>query len=117
MTLTRIPYPSARPVYAAAALWRDRCLLDDLGLFNDSRVSTAENVETLVQDFVQQPDLGEGTFIGKLRGQLAAAPPGAVQLAAELLYVHLLIARSSTIGGAKKTTTGADRARVRRWPP
>jgi 5-methylcytosine-specific restriction enzyme B len=102
MTRTRIPYPSAQPVYVAAALWRDRCLLDDLGLFDDGQVSTLQNVEVLVRDFVQQPDLGEGTFLGKLRGQLAAAPPGAVQLAAELLYVHLLIARSGTIGGAKK---------------
>jgi MoxR-like ATPase len=102
MTRTRIPYPSAKPVYAAAALWRDRCLLDDLGLFDDNRASNLENIEVLVRDFVQQPDLGEGTFLSKLRGQLAASPPGAVQLAAELLYVHLLIARSSTIGGAKK---------------
>ncbi|WP_328617100.1 hypothetical protein OHS18_12630 [Amycolatopsis sp. NBC_00355] len=102
MTRTRIPCPSAQPVYAAVALWRDRCLLDDLGLFNDNRVSTLGNIEVLVRDFVQQPDLGEGTFLSKLRGQLTAAPPGAVQLAAELLYVHLLIARSSTIGGAKK---------------
>jgi MoxR-like ATPase len=83
-------------------LWRDRCLLDNLGLFDDDRISTLANVEVLVRDFVQQPDLGEGTFLSKLRGQLATAPPGAVQLAAELLYVHLLIARSSTIGGAKK---------------
>jgi 5-methylcytosine-specific restriction protein B len=102
MARTQIPYPSAQPVYAAAALWRDRCLIDDLGLFDDSRISTVDNSEVLVRDFVQQPDLGEGTFLGKLRGQLAATPPGAVQMAAELLYVHLLIARSSTIGGAKK---------------
>lgn len=26
------PIPSAQPIYAAAALWRNRCLLDDLGL-------------------------------------------------------------------------------------
>ncbi|WP_410611077.1 McrB family protein [Amycolatopsis sp. lyj-109] len=102
MTRTRIPYPSAQPVYAAAALWRDRCLLEDLGLFDDNRISTLGNAEVLVRDFVEQPDLGEGTFLGKLRGQLADASPGAVQMAAELLYVHLLIARSSTIGGAKK---------------
>ncbi|WP_125689723.1 McrB family protein [Amycolatopsis sp. WAC 04169] len=102
MTRTRLPYPSAQPVYAAAQLWRDRCLLDDLSLFEDDRVSTLENAEILVRDYVNQPDLGEGTFLGKLRGQLATSPPGAVRLAAELLYVHLLVARSSAIGGQKK---------------
>ncbi|MFD5091000.1 McrB family protein [Amycolatopsis thailandensis] len=89
-------------MYAAAQLWRDRCLLDELSLFEDDRVSTLENAEILVRDYVLQPDLGEGTFRGKLRGQLATSSPGAVRLAAELLYVHLLIARSSAIGGQKK---------------
>ena len=33
MARTRMPYPSAQPVYAAARRWRDRSLLDDLSLF------------------------------------------------------------------------------------
>lgn len=99
---TRLPYPSAQPVYAAARLWRDRSLVDDLSLFGPDRIATAENAEVLIRDFVNQPDAGKDSFLTKLRGQLSASPPAAVRLAAELLYVHFLIARSTTIGGQKK---------------
>jgi 5-methylcytosine-specific restriction enzyme B len=102
VTHTRIQYPSAQPVYEAARRWRDRSLLDDLSLFGEERVATAANAEVLVRDFVGQPDTGRSSFITKLRGQLSASPPEAVQLAAELLYVHLLVARSTAIGGGKK---------------
>lgn len=37
MALTRIPYPSARRVYDVAARWRDRSLLDDVGLLTGGR--------------------------------------------------------------------------------
>ncbi|KGM14428.1 McrB family protein [Cellulomonas bogoriensis] len=102
MSATRMPYPSAQPAYAAAALWRDRCLRDDLSLFSEERGSTLEQAQELVRDFVDQPDVGSGTFHGKLAVQLANSSPGAVQLAAELLYVHLLIARSDAVGGSAK---------------
>lgn len=102
MARTRMPYPSAQPVYAAARRWRDRSLLDDLSLFGTDRIATAANAEILVRDFVNQPDVGKDSFLTKLRGQLSTSPPGAVRLAAELLYVHFLVARSSTIGGQKK---------------
>lgn len=102
MTRTRLPYPSAQPVYDAARRWRDRSLLDDLSLFDDDRIATAANAEILVRDFVDQPDAGKDNFLTKLRGQLSASPPEAVRLAAELLYVHFLVARSTTIGGRTK---------------
>lgn len=102
MTRTRIPYPSAQRVYRAARRWRDRSLLDDLSLFGEDRIATAANAEVLVRDFVDQPDLGKESFLTKLRGQLLASPREAIRLAAELLYLHLLVARSTTIGGAKK---------------
>lgn len=99
---SRIPYPSARLVYDAAALWRDRCLLDDRALFADRRGSTLQDADRLVSDFVNQPDLGSDDFLTKLRGQIAGSGPGAVQLAAELLFVHLLIAKAEVIGPSKK---------------
>ncbi|WP_442874466.1 McrB family protein [Amycolatopsis sp. NBC_00438] len=108
MTRTRIPYPSVQPVYAVVQRWRDRCLLDESSLFDDDHISTADNADILVRDFVEQPDLGKDSFLTKLRGQLSASPPAAVRLAAELLYVHLLIARSTTIGGTKKTALVQD---------
>jgi MoxR-like ATPase len=76
--------------------------VDDLSLFGEDRIATAENAEILVRDFVNQPDVGKDSFLTKLRRQLSTSPPAAVRLAAELLYVHFLIARSGTIGGQKK---------------
>jgi MoxR-like ATPase len=77
-------------------------LVDDLSLFGDVRIATAANADILIRDFVEQPDLSNTDFLTKLRGQLSASPPGAIQLAAELLYVHLLIARSTTVSGRRK---------------
>lgn len=39
MSVTRGRYPSAQPVYVAAALRRDRCLVQDLALFDDRAAS------------------------------------------------------------------------------
>lgn len=102
MSATRMPYPTSAPVYAAAALWRDRCLLDDTSLFSGAAGSTLAQGEELIRDFVQQPDVGSGTFQTKLAGQLASSSPGALQLAGELLYIHLLIARTESVSGATK---------------
>jgi hypothetical protein len=74
----------------------------DLSLFGQERVAALANAEVLIRDFVEQPDLGKDDFLTKVGGQLSASPPGAVRLAAELLYVHLLMARSSTVSGQRK---------------
>ena len=102
MSATRIPYPSSQPVYAAAARWRDECLLADRSLFSGGPGSTLAQGEELVRDFVERPDTGGGTFATKLAGQLATTSAGGVQLAGELLYVHLLIARSDAMSGGTK---------------
>lgn len=102
MSATRIPYPTAAPVYAAAARWRDECLLDDRSLFSGGPGSTLAQGEELVRDFVERPDAGSGTFVSKLAHQLSTTSPGAVQLAGELIYVHLLAARSDAMSGARK---------------
>ena len=102
MATTRVPYPSAKPIYAAAALWKQRCLVEDRALFDPSMRSTLEDAQVLVRDFVESPDLGSEDFATKLRGQLATSSTGAVQLAAELLYVYLLVARSEVVSGQRK---------------
>lgn len=102
MSATRMPYPTAQPIYEAAAQWRDVALLDDRTLFSGGPGSTLADGEALVRDFVARPDTGSGKFLAKLEAQLANSPTGAVQLAAELLYVHLLIARAEAVSGAKK---------------
>ncbi len=49
---------------------------------------TADNARDLRRRISENPDTGPGSFLGKLHGQLSGAPPAAVLLAAELLYVH-----------------------------
>ena len=102
MSVTRAPYPSAQPVYEAAAAWRDRCLLQERSLFADRAGSELGDARVLVRDFVEQPDLGKDDFLTKIQGQLGRSGGAAVQLAAELLYVHFLIARSDAVSGARK---------------
>jgi hypothetical protein len=67
-------------------------------------VWTAENFATLRRYFIepdrQGPDLGKDTYLQKLERQLAGATDQAIQLMAELHYVHLLIPMN--ISGTKK---------------
>ena len=58
--------------------------------------------QALVRDFVEHPVIGADDFITKLRGQLDRSSVSTVQLAAELLFIHLLIARSDTVSGRRK---------------
>ncbi len=60
------------------------------------------DAQVLMHDFVEQPDPGTGDFLTKLRGQLGGSGTSAVQLAAELLFVHLLVARSDAVSGDRK---------------
>src|SRR5688500_10006452 len=98
VSATRDPRPSAAPVYAAAELWRERCLLDDRSLFTDGTLldeapgSLLADAQALIREFVESLEGGEGGFMARLSRQLANSATATVQLAAELLYFHLLIA-------------------------
>lgn len=88
-------------VYTAARKVIDAGLAGSGSAFTPGRaVWTVEAADQLYARFVQQPDAGRGSFVRKLQGQLAAAPPTAVQLMGELIYLHLLLPRD--IGGAAK---------------
>jgi 5-methylcytosine-specific restriction enzyme B len=102
MPVTKIPYPSAQPVYEAARRWRDLSLLEDRSLFSAEICSPLDDAGVLVRDFIEQPDEGNRDFLTKLRDQLDQAPASAIQLAAELLYVHLLLATARTVSGPRK---------------
>lgn len=78
------------PVIEAAQLCVRRCLIGDGSVFSDQSLWTAQGFAALDRYFVQQPDEGAGTFYEKLRGQMAAAPPAAVRLMAEVLWLLLL---------------------------
>ncbi len=88
-------------VYNAAGQWVDRCLRRDDSLFTPGHaIWSAAVVQDLHERFVERPDESNRDFMMKFRDQLAGAPPETVQLAAEILYVHFLIAAS--VSGNRK---------------
>lgn len=102
MVQTRIVLPSAQAMYDAAVRWRDASLVGDRSLFAGTEMDALSAVRQLVEGFVDQPDTSSGTFISKLRSQLMDVDPDAVQMAAELLYVHFLISSSDAMRGESK---------------
>lgn len=87
-----MPKPSSdNPVLRAARHWRDRCLLSNGSVFTDDHLWTPENIKLLVKHFVENLDEGEGSFLDKLKKQLAPSPKGVKKLAAEMLWVMYLI--------------------------
>jgi 5-methylcytosine-specific restriction protein B len=88
------------PIVDAAALWKRRAWISDGSALADGPIWTIENIEALVRHFVQNPDEGSANFLVKLEAQLAPAPAGAKQLAAEMLWLMLLC--PSNTGAPKK---------------
>lgn len=89
------------PTYAAARLFVERALRSDDSLFTPgTAIWSLTNIDDLHKRFVEQPDTSSDSFEIKLRRQLTSAPAETIQLAAELLVVHFLIA--SNIGGETK---------------
>lgn len=94
------PLKAASNVYSAVKSWRERCLLADTAVLIDAPVWTADNAAALVTNFVEQPDEGDRSFLEKLKDQLAGAPPAAILLAAEMLWLMMLF--PDRIGGNAK---------------
>src|SRR5690606_34549052 len=95
-----------RGVYEVVRTVAERCLLDDGSLFTPgARVWTVENFESLRRHFVDRPDEGSERYIDKLRGQLSGASDDAIQLMAELHFVHLLLPINVT-GATKRGGVG-----------
>ncbi|WP_101652764.1 AAA family ATPase [Brevibacterium ihuae] len=99
----RLSAPSAQPVYAAADRWK-RALTEGTSLFTDAPLDYTEAVRGLVRGFIEQPDIGPGTFLGKLASQVADQPTSSVQLAAELLFIYFLPVHTSSIKSRTKRT-------------
>ena len=83
-------------MYAAARRWRDESLVGDRSLFDGRLIAADAAFQELMQFYVNNPDAGAGTFVSKLRVQLADASNDSIQVAAELLYIHALIAKSAS---------------------
>src|SRR5699024_4700518 len=81
--------PSADKVYDAVDAWK-AALLEGRSLFSQEPFDYREAAAGFVEYFVKRPDIGEGTFTGKLYSQLEDAPTSTVQLAAEIMFIYTL---------------------------
>jgi hypothetical protein len=77
--------------YAAVAHFVEAALRNGTSLFDETQpVWTSRVIEDLHRRFVLQPDESKRDFLSKFREQLKGAPDETLQLAAEMLYAHLL---------------------------
>lgn len=82
-----------QPVYAAAQRFVDVALRRDGSLFKPDRSVWREPVlEDLHARFNMSPDQSSDRFEEKFKRQLASAPTATIQLAAEVVFVHFLVA-------------------------
>ncbi len=92
-------------VYDAAQRWVDAALRKDDSLFTPGQsIWSQHNLNDFHHRFVEQPEVPGNSFTEKFERQLAGAPSATIQLAAEVLYVHYLIAGSFAISGQTKRT-------------
>ncbi len=109
------------PVLEAAEHWRDRALLGQGSVLGEGSIWSDENIAAMNRYYVENLDEGEGNFMTKFERQLEAAPAGARQLAAEMMWFMLLC--PSNIGHENKRETfftiwdwsGADRPSTEPW--
>lgn len=105
--------PNVGPVYGAIRQWVDRCLAEDGSLFTPGTpIWTLPNFEELHRRFNQQPDTSGAGFEDKFHTQLTGAPAATVQLAAEVVYVHLAVANDM-----KGTTKNGLVDQILSWSP
>ncbi|NTU82743.1 MAG: AAA domain-containing protein [Chloroflexales bacterium] len=112
--MPRVNLPASQPFYDAARAFVELCLREDRSLFTPGvAIWTRANLDELHRRFNDNPDESGGSFEQKFQKQLAGADHAIFQLAAELIYVHLLIARGNINGGAKRILI----RRVLSWSP
>jgi 5-methylcytosine-specific restriction protein B len=94
--------PNTAPVYEAVRRWKEAALATDDSLFTPGApVWSAATADDLHRRFNLQPDESSSSFMEKFERQLAGASRLTVQLAAELFYVHLVVA-NDLLGSTKR---------------
>ncbi len=102
---SRKTHEGAEAIYAAAQKWVDCALRKDDSLFTPGKpIWTPEGLRKLREQFLDQPDVGQGGFYDKLRQQLEGSPPEVYQLMGEVLYFHFLIIWPGTMRGNTKVS-------------
>lgn len=80
--------PDAAQVFAAAEMFKLRCLLNQESLFLDGQTLwTPEHFKSLIENYVERPDTGDRGFYEKLADQLATCEPLDVALMAEVFWI------------------------------
>ena len=91
-------------LYSAARAWGQRSLLEERSVLSDAdQLWTSDVLTELDQRFVQNFDAGEGTFLEKLKAQLAGGSPQCHRLMAELMWALNLF--PSNVGASSKRQT------------
>ena len=90
----------SRAILEAGSRWRDSALLGSGSVFGASNSWTIANLQDLDKFFSHNLDVGEGSFLSKLRTQLSPCSPEVKQLAAEIVWLLLLC--PSNISPSKK---------------
>ncbi|MES2879528.1 MAG: AAA family ATPase, partial [Pseudomonadota bacterium] len=81
-------FPDAERVFNAADLFKQRCLLEQKSLLLDDQLLwTTERFQALIDNYVKQPDVGDGGFYDKLASQLSTCQPLDVALMAEIFWI------------------------------
>jgi predicted HNH restriction endonuclease len=102
--------PWREEVYAAADIWKERCLLNDGALFSDDSIWTATNLSTLQDLVISNADPGSGNFRDKLFQQLSGASSNTVQLAAELMWLIYLFPLGQQVEQVTPSTKAATKS-------
>ena len=96
------PHRDPEPIYKAAEIWRDRCLVGDGSVFREDRsLWTRERIEEL-KSGIDVLDEGPGTFYEKLKSQLSHLSSESNQLMSEVLWL-LMLFPSNTLPPTKRT--------------
>jgi 5-methylcytosine-specific restriction protein B len=75
-------------IFEAADQFKKSCLLGRQSLFLDGQALwTTDHFNALIENYVKQPDVGDGGFYDKLEGQLALCSSQDVALMAELFWI------------------------------
>lgn len=84
-------YPGADAVYAAADLFRDRCLVQGRSLlWPDVPAWTMPNIDSLWTAFIDNPDEGKDSFAVKWRRQLDGLSDDVHRIAADVTALYYL---------------------------
>lgn len=90
--IRRADDPTYEPIYQAARQWRDTSMRSGASLFDPERMAwTSDVVADLRYRLIEKVDESARSFGEKLADQLAGASQEVHLLAAEILYLHLLV--------------------------